>query len=96
MQPLPANATPEVNLAWAVSQAQARGWQVESATPRFVTMVSGRHHETNHVLQLILTLATCGLWAIVWLAIALSNSSPSNARSSWTMRARSPTAGSRE
>lgn len=29
---------------------------------------------TNHVLHLLLTLVTCGLWAPVWLLIGWSNS----------------------
>lgn len=28
---------------------------------------------TNHLLHLILTLATCGLWAFVWITITIIN-----------------------
>lgn len=79
MTAIPGGSSPEMNLAWAVSQAQALGWRVETATPHFVTLVSGERRRTNHILHLLLTLATCGLWAIVWIVIAIVNSDPANA-----------------
>lgn len=33
-----------------------------------------KFHKTSHLLHLILTIATSGLWAIVWIYCALSNS----------------------
>lgn len=30
---------------------------------------------TNHVFHLIMTLVTCGLWAPVWIVVALSHKS---------------------
>jgi len=32
---------------------------------------TGRFVEINHVLHLILTVLTCGLWAVVWIIMAL-------------------------
>jgi hypothetical protein len=29
--------------------------------------------KTNHILHLLLTLVTCGLWGIVWMIVAASN-----------------------
>ena len=29
--------------------------------------------ETNHILHLILTMISCGLWAPVWIAMAIIN-----------------------
>jgi hypothetical protein len=66
----------------AVSNAQAAGlnaaiavnvqagWRLETASPpHMAQLVSGSR--PNHVLHLLLTLVTFGLWAIVWLIIAM-------------------------
>jgi hypothetical protein len=49
----------------------AQGWRVESRTEYQAVLVSG--HRTNHLLHLVLTLATCGLWAIVWAILGVTN-----------------------
>jgi len=45
------------------------GWRVESQTDFQVVLVKG--HRPNHVLHLILSIVTLGLWLIVWLIVAL-------------------------
>lgn len=46
------------------------GWRVESQTPRMVSLVSGK--PVNHVLHLILSLVTLGLWIPVWIIMGLA------------------------
>jgi hypothetical protein len=50
-------------------------WTAEEATPSTVTNNSPRAvaetSEPNHLLHLILTICTCGLWLPVWLAVTL-------------------------
>ena len=46
------------------------GWRVESQNDYSVTFVKGRR--PNHLLHLILTLITVGLWGVlVWLPLVL-------------------------
>ena len=61
------------NLANAVAWHVTHGWRVESAPmPGQVVVVSGR--PTNHILHLLLTVITFGLWGVLWLVLALSSS----------------------
>jgi len=53
----------------AVAQWVRGGWRVESRSDYQAIMVKG--HRTNHVLHLILTLVTLGVWAIVWILVAV-------------------------
>ncbi len=46
------------------------GWRVESVTPSQAVMVNGRG--PHHILHLLLSVFTAGLWLPVWLIIALS------------------------
>jgi hypothetical protein len=55
-------------LATAVANSVREGWNVQSQTDYQAVMVKGS--KPNHVLHLILTLVTFGLWAIVWIALA--------------------------
>jgi hypothetical protein len=55
-------------LARAVSREVMEGARVESQTDYQAVMIKGRR--PNHVLHLILTLVTLGLWAFVWIAVA--------------------------
>jgi hypothetical protein len=56
-------------LATAVANSVRQGWGVQSQTDFQAVLVRGS--QPNHVLHLILTLLTLGLWAIVWIALAL-------------------------
>ena len=50
-----------------VAQYVKRGWRVESRSDTQAVMVKG--HRPNHILHLILTILTFGLWAVVWLLL---------------------------
>ncbi|MCT9003567.1 DUF4234 domain-containing protein [Streptomyces rhizosphaerihabitans] len=52
------------NLANAIGGEVAAGYRIESQTDSQAVLVKGSG--TNHVLHLILSLITCGFWAIVW------------------------------
>jgi hypothetical protein len=56
-------------LAQAVANWVHDGWRVESQTDFQAVMAKG--HRPNHILHLILTIITLGVWAIVWILIAL-------------------------
>ena len=43
------------------------GWRVESMGTKTAVLVKGRR--VNHILHLLLTLVTLGLWAVVWLLL---------------------------
>jgi hypothetical protein len=58
-------------LAQNLQQAVRKGWRVESQTEYQANLVKG--HRTNHILHLILSIVTLGLWLIVWLIVALTN-----------------------
>ena len=47
-----------------------KGWRIESRTDHSAVMLKGKR--VNHLLHLILTLCTLGLWAIVWLIVAIA------------------------
>lgn len=59
------------NLAQAITREVASGYRVESQTDIQAVLVKGG--KTNHVLHLILTLVTFGMWSIVWLIMWLVN-----------------------
>jgi len=52
-----------------VSNCVAHGWRVESHTDYQATLAKG--NRTNNVLHLILTIVTLGVWAIVWILVAV-------------------------
>jgi hypothetical protein len=51
-----------------VADAVQKGWRVESRTPTQVIFTAGK--PANHILHLLLTLVTFGLWLIPWAIIA--------------------------
>lgn len=57
-------------LSVAVAAQVARGARVESQTQDQAIVVFGK--PVNHVLHLILTLVTCGAWALVWVILAIA------------------------
>jgi hypothetical protein len=59
----------EVVLASELSTGKSR---IESKSDFTAVLVSGK--KVNHVLHLILTLLTAGLWLFVWLVIVITNS----------------------
>ena len=54
-------------LARQITSLITQGRRVESQSDFQAVLVQG--HRVNHVLHLIMTLITLGVWAIVWLAI---------------------------
>jgi hypothetical protein len=58
-------------VANAVQAEIFRGGVVQSQADTQAVVLHGK--QTNHILHLLLTLVTCGLWAIVWLILALTN-----------------------
>lgn len=49
----------------AIDEHLGDGWRIEDTSDTFVTLVSGRK-SANHVLHLLLTLVTAGLWLPIW------------------------------
>ena len=56
-------------LAQQVDDHVGQGWQIVSRTENLAALRFGK--PINHVLHLLLTLVTCGLWALVWIYLAL-------------------------
>ncbi len=54
-----------------VARYVSSGWAVESQSETMAVMVAGG--QPNHVLHLLVTLITCGLWALVWFLIAATS-----------------------
>ena len=52
-----------------VLNAGRHGWRVQSQTATQAQLLKGK--PTNHILHLILTLLTLGLWAIVWILMVI-------------------------
>lgn len=59
------------NLNQSIANYVRSGWRVEAQTDSYAVMVYGK--PANHILHLLLTLFTFGLWAIVWIIVALSS-----------------------
>lgn len=67
MQP----TVPEHALDIEVANHVRIGWAVESRTPSMAVLRAGQR--PNHVLHLILTLISCGVWGLAWIFIALTS-----------------------
>lgn len=69
-QPMP--LSDDERKAWLAQQVDehlGNGWQIESRTENLVSLRYGK--PINHVLHLLLTLVTCGVWALVWIYLAI-------------------------
>lgn len=53
-----------------MSNEVAGGGRVESHSPYQAVIVRGK--VVNHTLHLILTLVTCALWGLVWIALVIA------------------------
>lgn len=72
VQPWGLDPVQQQALAGAVEWHVRRGWRVESAPmPGQVVVVMGKR--PNHILHLLLSVATFGLWLPVWLLISISS-----------------------
>lgn len=52
-----------------VLSAGQQGWRVQSQTATTAQLLKGK--PTNHVLHLILSIITLGLWLIVWVLVTI-------------------------
>ena len=52
-----------------VTYATQAGWKVVSQTATQAQLVRGKH--TSHLLHLILTIITLGIWLPVWIGISI-------------------------
>jgi hypothetical protein len=57
-------------LAQAVAEQIAQGYRVESQSDFQAVVVKGKR--PNHLLHLILSLITLGVWLIVWITLSLT------------------------
>jgi hypothetical protein len=65
------NEERQAALSQRVAQFAKGGWRVESQTDLQAVLVKG--HRPNHLLHLVLTVLTLGLWAIVWIIVATTS-----------------------
>ena len=47
-----------------------QGWRIETETDELVVLVTGRR--VNHILHLLLTLITVGIWVLVWIILVVT------------------------
>jgi hypothetical protein len=59
-------------LASAIANEVRQGWHVQSQSDYQAVMIR-EGTKVNHILHLILTLITLGLWAIVWIILAVTH-----------------------
>lgn len=72
---IPQHVDPELRkaaLARAVGNEVRNGWHVQSQTDYQAVMLKPGT-KVNHLLHLILTLITLGVWAIVWILVTLTH-----------------------
>jgi hypothetical protein len=62
-------ATPQDHLDDAVRQHTRRGWRLEHRTENQAQLVKGKH--TSHLLHLVLSLITLGIWIPIWILVSL-------------------------
>lgn len=68
--PSPPEKTPEerkLALTQAIQRQLWQGWRVESQADYQAVVVKG--HRPNHILHLLLSLITLGLWFFVWILV---------------------------
>lgn len=56
-------------LAQRIAAEVRRGWRLESQMEFQAVLVKG--HRPNHLLHLILSVLTLGLWVFVWIGVSL-------------------------
>lgn len=64
---LPADRS--ARLSQELNMLMANGWRAETRTDFSAVMVRGA--PVNHILHLIATICTVGIWGIIWLLIAI-------------------------
>jgi hypothetical protein len=53
----------------ALARAGGRGWRIETRSD-YQAMIA-RGHKVNHILHLLLSIITLGLWLIVWILLGV-------------------------
>ena len=61
--------TREEKLDQQIASYLTKGWRIESRTDHSAVLVKGKR--VNHLLHLILSVLTVGLWLPVWLVVAI-------------------------
>ena len=56
-------------LSRLITSQLSQGWRIESQSDFQAVLLRG--HGVNHVLHLLITFFTVGLWGIVWIALVL-------------------------
>lgn len=69
----PSNEERKLKLARVLAVEANSGWKVESQTEYTAVLYYGKGGKINHILHLLLSLITFGIWLIVWIIIGLSN-----------------------
>jgi hypothetical protein len=64
------NEEREAKLEAMIAKEITHGWKLESRTRFNAVLVAG--HRPNHVLHLLLTVFTLGLWLPVWLLLSIT------------------------
>lgn len=60
-------------LAFVLAVEANHGWKVESQTEYTAVLYYGKGGKINHILHLLLSLITFGIWLIVWIIIGLTS-----------------------
>jgi ABC-type Fe3+ transport system permease subunit len=69
---MPAPLSDEERKAWLAQQVDEHlryGWEITSRTENLATLRRGR--PVNHILHLLISLVTCGVWVLVWAYLAI-------------------------
>jgi hypothetical protein len=67
--PRPQAAERKTILDRTLADRGAQGWRIETRSDFQATIATGK--PVHHLLHLILTIVTAGLWAIVWILLAI-------------------------
>lgn len=68
MQEATGQLTREQTFDLQLSSYLSKGWRIESRTAYTAVLVKGQR--VNHILHLLLSLVTVGLWIPVWIFLA--------------------------
>ena len=67
------NEERKLRLARVLAVEANNGWKVESQTEYTAVLYYGKGGKINHILHLLLSLITFGIWLVVWISIGLMN-----------------------
>jgi hypothetical protein len=69
-RPILSSSERQAKLSGVLQRELEAGWRIESQTEFGAVLVKGSR--VNHILHLLLTVFTLGLWIIVWALLALT------------------------